>query len=158
MLSGPTIILAVPRPPSANAMFQRRLTKRGKRNLTPEYKAWRDKAGWLAKVQVIGIPPIDVRFDAAIEVPISRRDTDNHIKPLLDLLQNIGLITNDGNANEVRIVPVDREDCMIALTPRPDLGHVRTPAKRHYGGHAMPQKPTAARLRKVEAVRGRVMF
>ena len=113
----PTIILTVPCPPSANRMFQRRLTKKGKRNLTPEYKAWRDEAGWLARMQIMGAQPIDCRFNAAIEVPISRKDTDNHIKPLMDLCQLVHVITNDGNMHQVVITPTDRTDCLIALTP-----------------------------------------
>ena len=110
-------------------MFQRRITKRGKRDLTPEYKAWRDKAGWLAKMQLIGAEEIKCRFNVSIEVPISRRDTDNSIKPLLDLCQLIHAISNDGNQNEVRIIPTNRDDCMISLTPLPEMGSVRAPAK-----------------------------
>lgn len=159
MDGAPEIILTVPVPPSANRMFERRLTKRGKRNLTPEYKAWRDKAGWIARMQLVGASEITCRFDVSIEVPISRADTDNRIKPLLDLCQLVHAISNDGNMNEVRIVPTDRTDCCIALTPLPDMGGVRKPASVVWrtSGPSKP-RPTAAQLRKVAAVRSRVMF
>src|ERR1700689_3013554 len=110
-------------------MFQLRMTRRGKRNITTEYKAWRDKAGWLARMQLVGAEEITCRFNVTIEVPISRRDTDNSLKPLLDLCQLVHAISNDGNQNEVRIVPATRDDCMVALTPLPEMGGVRAPAK-----------------------------
>lgn len=150
----PTIVLYLPVPPSANRMFERRVTKHGKRNLTPEYKAWRDKAGWLSRMQLVGANEITCRFNVAIEVPVSRKDTDNHIKPLLDLCQLIHAISNDGNMNEVRIVPADRDDCMVALTPLPELGGVRHPAKSEWRISAPTKvKPTAAKLRAVARIR-----
>lgn len=132
------VFLTLPKPPSANRMFQRAITKRGKRRLTPEYLAWRDSAGWLARMQLVGVPRIDCRFNVRIEVPISRRDTDNFVKPLLDLCQLVGAISNDGNAHKVEVEPVQREDCMLALSPLPEMGGVRAPARAISGRGARP--------------------
>ena len=118
----PSIILYVPVPPSANAMFGRAMTRKGRRVLTPAYMEWRDRAGWIARTQVMGAEAIACRFDVHVEVPPGRIDLDNYLKPLLDLCQNIHAITNDRNQNDTRIVRRDRTDVMIALTPRPDLG------------------------------------
>lgn len=157
----PTIVLYLPLPPSANAMFCRRITRRGKRDLTPQYKAWRDEAGWLAKMQMqtAGATEITCRFDVQIQIPITRGDVDNRIKPLLDLCQSVRAICNDGNANEIRISPVDRPDCMVALTPRPEIGSVRAAAKVPWRtGGPTKARPTAARLRQAEHLRARIPF
>jgi hypothetical protein len=42
----PAVVINFPRPTSANRMFSRQMTRHGHRDLTPEYKAWRDEAGW----------------------------------------------------------------------------------------------------------------
>jgi Holliday junction resolvase RusA-like endonuclease len=119
------IMLHLPPPPSANAMFMFERTRRGKRRLCPKYIEWRDRAGWQLKMQLVGIPPVDTRFDVEITVPISRKDADNQIKPILDLLQNCGAIENDANAVSVSIRVEKRTDCCVVLTPRPDMGGVR---------------------------------
>lgn len=127
----PTVVIHFPRPPSANRMFLRQMTRKGKRRLSPEYTSWRDTAGWEVKMQIIGMKPIDTKFDVVIEVPIrSRVDVDNNLKPILDLAQNMGVITNDRNANRITISPADREDCMAAFYALPDMGGVRKPARK----------------------------
>ena len=122
------------------------------------YAAWIKAAAWEVKMQAVDAPRIDGRFDVRIEVPISRRDTDNWAKPLMDLMQHAGVISNDGNMNVVTITPMDREDCSVALFERPDLGNVRAPSKarKRTGGPA--PKPSRRRLDALAAVRGRVPF
>jgi Holliday junction resolvase RusA-like endonuclease len=150
--TGPTVVVTVPRPPSANRMFQRRLTKKGKRNLTPEYKEWRDRAGWLLKTQIVGVPEIVCRFNVAVEVPITRMDTDNFLKPLLDLCQSTHLISNDGNQNRVTIIPAHRDDCMLAFWPLPEMDGVRKPAKVvSYRGRPAP-KPGGLSVKKAHGL------
>jgi hypothetical protein len=78
--------------------------------------------------QLVGVPPIDCRFNVLIEVPISRRDTSNWEKATLDLCETVGLVANDGNSNEVLIRPVAREDVMVALWVLPEMGAVRKPS------------------------------
>lgn len=90
-----------------------------------EYRQWLLHTGWEVKRQIVGRPAIDCRFDVLIEVPISRRDTGNWEKPIMDLCEHVGVITNDGNAREIRIRPVEREGCMVAFWLLPDLDGVR---------------------------------
>jgi hypothetical protein len=61
-------------------------------------------------------------------VPITRRDTDNWSKAVLDLCESVGAISNDGNLNELFVRPVAREDVMVALWVLPEMGAVRRPA------------------------------
>jgi len=123
----PAVVINFPRPPSANRMFLRQMTRRGHRDLTPEYKAWRDEAGWAVKMQMVGIEAIACRFNVVIEVPRSRMDLDNHVKPILDLAQNMGVITNDRNAASISITPADRSDCMAAFWPAPEMEVTNAP-------------------------------
>jgi Holliday junction resolvase RusA-like endonuclease len=126
----PTIVLHVSTPISANRMFTRQMTRRGHRDLTPEYKTWRDAAGWDARRQLVGVPEITCRFDVVIEVPETRGDVDNLIKSALDLCQLSHAISNDANAASVSISQrPGRDGCMIAITPRPELGGIRAAAK-----------------------------
>jgi len=157
MTAAPTIIITVPRPPSANRLWR---TVPGMKRpvLDRAYASWIETAGWDAKRQAVGAPRVDCRFDARIEVPISRRDTDNWAKPLLDLMEHVGIVTNDGNMHDVTISPTDRDDCLIALTPRPDLGGVRTKSARKKRTGGPPAKPTRKRLDALNAVRARVPF
>jgi hypothetical protein len=106
-------------------MFSRQMTRRGHRDLTPEYKAWRDEAGWLVKMQIVGLVTITSRFNIVIEVPrTSRTDIDNNVKPILDLAQNMGIISNDKNCAGITITPADRTDCMAAFWPLAEAGVV----------------------------------
>ena len=126
----PVLIIHFPRPPSANRMFTRRMTRRGHRDLTAEYKTWRDTAGWIVKMQIVGFETIACRFRISIEVPRSRMDLDNHLKPILDLAQNLGIISNDANATGIAITPADRADCMAAFWPLAEAGIPAAPMKR----------------------------
>ena len=123
MSDQPDVIIHFPKPPSANRMFLRQMTRRGHRDLTPEYKAWRDEAGWILKMQITGLETIVTKFRVVIEVPRSSRiDLDNHLKPILDLAQNMGIISNDRNAHGITMTPADRDDCMAAFWCLPDVG------------------------------------
>jgi Holliday junction resolvase RusA-like endonuclease len=123
MSEQPAVVINFPRPTSANRMFSRQVTRRGRRDLTPEYKAWRDEAGWLVKMQIVGLETITSRFNVVIEVPrTSRTDIDNNVKPILDLAQNMGIISNDRNCAAITITPADRTDCMAAFFPLADVG------------------------------------
>jgi hypothetical protein len=73
---------------------------------------------------------VDCRFHCLIEVPVSRRDTDNWVKATLDLCETVGLISNDGNLAELIVRPVaGRDDVMVALWCLPLMGAVRKAAK-----------------------------
>jgi Holliday junction resolvase RusA-like endonuclease len=122
----PDRIVTMPPCPSTNALWVRAPGK--PRVRSPEYRAWAEHAGWDVRRQLVGVPPIDCRFNVLIEVPISRRDTSNWEKATLDLCETVGLVANDGNSNEVLIRPVAREDVMVALWVLPEMGAVRAPA------------------------------
>ena len=130
MSDQPVVVIHFPRPPSANRMFLRQMTRRGHRDLTPEYKAWRDEAGWAVKMQIVGLETITCRFNIVVEVPRSSRvDLDNNLKPILDLAQNMGIISNDRNCAGISITPADRADCLAAFWTLPEMGEIRKQAK-----------------------------
>jgi hypothetical protein len=79
-------------------------------------------------MQIVGMAPLDCRFNLDIEVPISRRDTGNHEKALCDLCETCGVVTNDGNAHRISVTPTERTDCLLVFTPLPEMGAVRAPA------------------------------
>lgn len=87
-------------PPSANELYLLSQKPRGKRFKTAKYTNWLKKTGWECLVQLKGQNemrvPDDVTFQITIYAKIDRkRDLDNIIKPILDLFQNIGIITDD---------------------------------------------------------------
>jgi Holliday junction resolvase RusA-like endonuclease len=130
----PDRVVTMPRPPSTNRLWIRAPGK--PRVRSPEYRAWIFSAGWEVRRQLIGIPPIDCRFNVVIEVPISRRDSGNFEKATMDLCEIVGLVTNDGNAHEINIRPVAREDVMVAIWALPEMGAVRKAAKPRERGTA----------------------
>lgn len=136
----------VARPFSTNRMYGRQTTKRGHRNLTPEYKSWCAEMGWALKIETSGVPQIKCRFDVTIELPPTRMDTDNATKPILDLAQRVGLITNDRNVNDIRTVRTDdRDDILVVMTMRPDLA-VRGKVARKPSAKPRTARTTAGKL------------
>lgn len=119
-------------PPSLNKLWVQILAANGKpiRTRSREYKEWAITAGWELRSQAVGNEPIACRFDVLIEVPISRRDTDNWPKPILDILESVGIVTNDGNQNKVLLSPVSRDNCQVTLTTLPEMGDIRKPARK----------------------------
>lgn len=146
MTERPAIILTLPPPISANRMFLFERTRRGMRRLAPDYIAWRDNAGWIVKMQFIGQARVDCRFDIAIAVPVSRKDVDNQIKSTIDLLQNCGVIGNDANAVSVSIRAEARADCVVTITPRPDLPGARAAARLYVRKAAAPKARTSRQM------------
>lgn len=114
-------IVYLPVPPSANHIWQFRGGKTGRVGLTPRYKAWRDAAGWELKRQIAGIPPILCRYDLELVVPAGLYDTDNFCKPIGDLLQACGMVSNDRNLHDLCVRPRKRSDVACFLTLRPDI-------------------------------------
>jgi Holliday junction resolvase RusA-like endonuclease len=155
MIGGIGLIVYIPPPPSLNRLWA--TTGRG-RVRSREYRAWAQAAGWEVKRQMVGIPMLMGRFDAAVLVPISRRDTDNWLKALFDLLESVGVVANDGNLHRVNVEPMEREDCCVALTPRPDVGNVRKPVKPRWQGRTLPARPSAAQLKKTRALQSKLPF
>lgn len=85
--------LLLPYPPSANRLWIR--ARKGMRK-SPAYVAWLFEAGLLAKSQ----RPKSVSGPYKLSIQATRpdkrkRDLDNIIKPLADLLQTVGVIRDD---------------------------------------------------------------
>lgn len=107
----------LPLPPSANALWTvRRGTKQ--RIKTDAYRAWIVEAGWLI-VAADWPQPTMLHGSVAIsiEAPFSRRrDLDNAIKPILDLIVRHGLIEDDRWVDYLLIRRVPPEEALtVAL-------------------------------------------
>lgn len=148
------IVLHIPRPPSLNRLW---MHVRNRRVRTPEYNAWLRDAGWEVKRQCIDTPRIDTRYDMELLVPISRRDTGNWEKAIGDLLEKVGVVTNDGNLNRLTITPVDRDDCCVCLTPAPEMSGIRKPARQHAGGFRTSVRDSPAKINAMRKLRARTM-
>lgn len=85
--------VALPVPPSVNRCW--RNVRGVGRVRTAHYRAWLDEAGWTLRAQ--RPPRIDGDVSVSIRAgrPRRRRDLDNTIKPLLDLLVSCGVIVDD---------------------------------------------------------------
>ena len=128
----PDRVVTMARCPSLNALWVR---APGKPRVRSEaYRDWIRAAGWDVRRQLVGVPPIDCRFNCLIEVPITRRDTDNWAKATLDLCESVGLMVNDGNVSELIVRPVQREDVMVAIWCLPEMGEIRKQAKPRGSG------------------------
>lgn len=103
------IILLLPMPPSANRLWRNN-------RLSPDYRAWKETAGWEAKAQLVGVPPIKGAFSVKIEIDPGRKDLDNMVKPLLDLCQSVGAIANDKHLMELHAYRIEREGVLVELT------------------------------------------
>ena len=135
----PDRVVTMARCPSLNALWVRAPGK--PRTRSAAYRDWIRAAGWDVRRQLVGQPPIDCRFNVVIEVPITRRDTDNWSKATLDLCESVGLMTNDGNVSELIVRPVQREDVMVAIWCLPEMGEIRKQAKpRGSGGRVVTRK------------------
>jgi Holliday junction resolvase RusA-like endonuclease len=128
----PDRVLTMSKGPSTNALWIRGQGRARVRS--PDYVAWINKAGWEVKMQIVGMPKVVCRFNCLIEVPISKRDTGNWEKATLDLLEHVGVVSNDGNLNQLEVRPVERKDVMVALYLLPDMGGVRPQAPDRYIG------------------------
>jgi Holliday junction resolvase RusA-like endonuclease len=96
------IVLRIPMPPSANRIWRRAGAIMHK---STEYRAWKDSAAASIEAQRAG-RTLDW-FSIGIDLPHSRRDPDNSIKPLLDACQAGGAIRND---SRLRGMTVDVQD------------------------------------------------
>lgn len=136
----PDRIVTMPPCPSTNALWVR---VPGKPRVRSEaYREWAARAGWEVRRQLLGVEAIDCRFDVVIHAPISRRDTDNWAKATLDLCESVGVVTNDGNAHVVTIIPENRNDILVAIYERRDIGGVRKPAAPRSRGAARRESAT----------------
>ena len=165
------IALNLPLPPPGNRMWRHqtgrmKVTKAGKRfsapvTLSDEYKEWLDRAGWIVKMQLPGLPAdglIQGQFSVRLEYPlILKGDEDAYEKPLFDLLQRMNVIRNDRGIYGHTVARTDRSDVLIVLC---DLGGPPLPisTKRRTWSKPRPSRPTAGQIARVNKLRARVMF
>ncbi|MDX3973270.1 RusA family crossover junction endodeoxyribonuclease [Shinella sp.] len=85
------IRIALPYPPSGWELYTGWAEKR---RLSPQYKKWRNDAGYYIKAPKL---PIAVPFSISIALRRQnvRQDIDNRSKAILDCLQHYGVIKND---------------------------------------------------------------
>lgn len=83
--------LILPLPPSVNDLWR---TFKGRMLVSKPYRKWKDAAADKLAHQLGGQAAL-AWFTAAITMPVTRRDPDNAIKPILDALQAGGAIQND---------------------------------------------------------------
>lgn len=112
-----SVRLVLPIPPSANNLFVNRGGKlHGGRRRGIPYKLWLHEAQWAVKLQCgLFVPPL---FDGIVAVDIlaplnRRRDLDNALKALLDLLVRQGVIRDDNLIDDLRIRRIGTGDKMI---------------------------------------------
>lgn len=114
--------LILPMPPSANRLWR----IAGKSMIkTQHYREWMVKAADGIAYQLGGAQPI-AWFSVSIGLPVTRRDPDNGIKPILDALQHGGAIQNDGM---LRGLTLDVHDDQPAEWV--SIGLFDAPAPRH---------------------------
>ena len=81
-------------PPSANIIW-----RQGKRGTyrNPKYVAWLEAEGLLLKSQLRGQKKFDVpvRVNMDLRQPRANADLDNRLKPISDLLESVGVVSND---------------------------------------------------------------
>lgn len=98
-MNTPSIILKLPVPPTTNNLF---MTVGRKRVRSKRYRTWLDQAGWELQRQRVGC--IGGPWEADIALPAGLRgDTDNYIKPLLDLLVKHQVVDDDKHCRRVSI-------------------------------------------------------
>lgn len=95
-----TIELTLPYPPSANRLWR----GSGRRvYLSPEYKEWKEAACYEVMMRRVG--EVCGRYALVVEAtrPDKRkRDCDNLLKPINDLLQFSGIVDDDSMCVDVR--------------------------------------------------------
>jgi len=97
-----SLSIDLPFPPSANRLW--RSTKDGRHYRSPRYQTWFQAAGIEINRQRPG--KIEGQFSVLLQLgrpDRRRRDLDNLMKPVLDLLQHYGIIENDSLAQHVSV-------------------------------------------------------
>jgi crossover junction endodeoxyribonuclease RusA len=125
------LIFELPMPPSVNSIW--RGGKGGRHYLSAKYKAWKDAAGHDLRTQA-GNKHISGPY--AVEIQASRpdkrrRDIDNLIKPVLDLLAVTHITSDDSECQLVSAEWVGRGvGVRVAVRPCTRWGETYGPTQR----------------------------
>lgn len=114
----PSVRLLLPTPPSTNNLFINRCGALAGRGKTVGYKLWLHEAGWLIKQQLGAFSPPLVAGIVAVDIlaPLNRRrDLDNALKALLDLIVKMGIISDDNLIDDLRIRRAGVGDKMVVV-------------------------------------------
>jgi len=110
-----TLLLILPFPVSVNAMYANR--KKG-RYCTAQYTAWKEAAGWELQMQkpekITGLYRLTIMLH---ETDRRRRDPDNFVKCVSDLLVSHGVVSDDSNCVSLsveRYADIEHK-CTVAL-------------------------------------------
>lgn len=111
------IRLTLPLPPSSNNLF---VNARKGRKRSDDYKAWRDEAGWLAKLATRHPSPAGVSgpYALAITVPHTMKgDVSNRVKAVEDLLVSLRITPDDQHAHRVTVQrgDVPGRQCIVEI-------------------------------------------
>ena len=110
-------------PPSANTMW--RAIGKGHVVLSKKYRQWRDKASWqLATQNNNSTIEGEVRVDYFLPAGL-RRDIDNSIKPLNDLLETAFILSDDKQIRQLWIDTEDRDDVRVVVRELPAKRNVQ---------------------------------
>lgn len=104
------IVLRIHAPPSANRIWRR---SRMGMHKSPEYRAWKDEAAAAIEAQRAG--RCFEWFSIGIDLPHSRRDPDNSIKPILDAVQAGGAIQNDSRLRGMTLDVLDEAGEVVTV-------------------------------------------
>lgn len=113
----------LPLPPSVNACW--RNVRGVGRVRTSAYRSWIDAAGWELRSQRPSHVPGEVSISIRAARPNRRRDLDNTIKPILDLLSSHRTIEDDARVTALAAI----------WDPTVEAGRVRV-SVRQAGGAA----------------------
>ena len=145
----PAIVLSLPCPPSLNKLWS---TAPGKKRVrSPAYSLWLREAGWIARMQLVGVPEITGIFSAEITVPVSStRDRDGWTKSIFDLLQHARAVRNDSGLRAYSVVGGQRDDVLVTLW---DLGgpEQREPKPMRMAARHYRARPTHAQVRRARS-------
>lgn len=123
--SSEAVVITLPIPPSTNRLW---ITKSGGggKTLAKPYRQWLADAGWLLETQrprrITG--PVEIKVDASR--PSQRRDLDNLLKALLDLLVRHKVITDDRHVEAISARWVPQGIPGVRITIREAKGGQKT--------------------------------
>jgi crossover junction endodeoxyribonuclease RusA len=118
-----TTSFTLPWPPSTNSIWRAQISKYGVRNtVSPEYRAWKDAAGWELQRQRVACFAAKVGIHIELCPPHKNDyDPDNFVKAILDLLVKHQVIVGDSKKHVRRILiePVDSglTGARVTITP-----------------------------------------
>lgn len=111
-----TMVLYIPYPPSANALW--RFNRGGRVTTSVKYKKWHHDASRALTPQIRGSGVFGAyELNISLSKAVKRGDADNRIKAVHDLLQSVGVIVNDKLCTRTTVERADTgiHDCVLMI-------------------------------------------